>query len=59
LFAEKINTNWYLYQSGKRNILKACDTFGKPETIGNKYHQNCLINTKYGDDAIFATPDWL
>jgi hypothetical protein len=59
LFAEKINTNWHLYQSGKRNILKACDTFGKPETITKKYHQNSLNITKPEDDAIFATPDWL
>jgi len=59
LFAEKINTNWYLYQSGKRNILNPCDTFGKPETIIKKYHQNSLNIAEHENDTIFATQDWL
>jgi hypothetical protein len=54
LYAEKINTNWHLYQSGKRSILERCVTFGKPETISEKYHQNILFIAKYDGGAILC-----
>jgi len=53
LLIEKINTNWHLYQSRIRNIPKSCNTLGKVETIGKKYHQNALIMYKPVEVVIF------
>lgn len=33
----------------------ACDTFGKLETTGKKYHQNRININKYNDKAILPT----
>ena len=43
----------------QKSITLSDQIVEKSETIIKKYHQNGIIVTKYEDDVILSTQDWL